>query len=747
MQLTILKTLLLSLCALDLVLFLPGIADAASVRGHVRDAGSSEAIPGVVVSVEGTELGDLTSADGYYLIRDIPPGAYTLNYSSVGYGMSTREVYVVGDTTISLDVKLTVSPVQMKEVKVTAQRAEFKQETRVSTLTLRHTVLDHAPRLLANDMLRAIQVLPGVNTTSDFSAASFIRGGNADQNQTLIDGVSLYNPTHLAGLFSVIDQDAVKSADLLTGGFPANYGGRLSSVLDITTRDGNANRFTGNVAASLLSASAMLEGPLPKGSFFLRGQRTYFDQVLKLIKFDLPYYFYDIQGKATIHPTEKTTIWGSGFLSNDLYTMSSNAMGVNLGWGNRFATINWLQEWSPNLLGKTSVYGSSYNLDMNLGDNRFQMDDSINEYGLNSSLTWLLPHEQELEAGIQTSLPRFRFYSTGFGPDTINLNGPLTTGAAYVQAKLKPIPNLLVQPGLRLDYYRAYDEFSAQHVVPSPRLSVKYFLNDITAIKGAWGRYYQFFSALSPENSPIPSLFFWVPVFGSYAPQQADHYVLGAERWLDENTNLTVEGFYKHYGRIYEMGNTLNQDSIMTGLLKPGIGYSTGADLLLRRDWGPLTGMLSYSLCFARVKYDTLEYAPSYDRRHIVNLTLNYTLPRGWNVSAHWNYGSGLPYTATIGYFRNWSYDYQDGGTGYNWTDIGSGKNLARYPAYHRLDLGAERVFQVGKTNVTAQFNLFNAYYRKNVLLYYWDYSKDPPQRLAQSQLPIIPSLGVKWSF
>ena len=260
----------------------------------------------------------------------------------------------------------------------------------------------------------------------------------------------------------------MKSADLLTGGFPANYGGRLSSVLDIVTRDGNANRFTGNVAASFLSASAMLEGPLPKGSFFVRGQRTYFDQVLKLVRFDLPYYFYDVQGKAVMHPTQKTTLWGSGFLSNDLYTMSSNAMGVNLGWGNRFATLNWQQDWSPNLLGKTSVYGSGYNLDMGLGQGRFQMDDSINEFGLNSNLTWLLPREQELEAGIQTSLPRFRFYSTGFGSDTINLNGPLTTAAAYVQAKVKPIPNLLVQPGLRLDYYRAYGEFSAQHFVPQP---------------------------------------------------------------------------------------------------------------------------------------------------------------------------------------------------------------------------------------------------------------------------------------
>lgn len=731
---------------LSLVLFFPGVVDAASVSGRVRDAGSSEALPGAVVSIEGTDFGALTTTDGYYLIADIPPGAYKVDFSAMGSEMLTRDIVVIGDTTIRLDVRLASSPIQLKEVRVTAQQAEFKQETRVSTLRLNNTVMDHAPRLLTNDLLRAIQILPGVNTTSDFSAASFIRGGNADQNQTLIDGVSLYNPTHLGGLFSVVDQDAVKSADLLTGGFPANYGGRLSSVLDIVTRDGNANRFTGNVAASFLSASAMLEGPLPEGSFFIRGQRTYFDQVLKLVNFNFPYYFYDLQGKATIHPTQKTTFWGSGFLSNDLYSTSSSGTGVSLGWGNRFATINWQQDWSPNLLGKTSIYGSGYNLDMNLAQSRFQMDDSINEYGLNSSLTWLLPHEQEFEAGVQASVPIFRFYSTGLG-DTINISGPLTTVAGYVQAKLKPIPDLLIQPGFRLDYYRAYGKFSAQHVTPSPRVSVKYFLNDITAIKGDWGRYYQFFSALQPEISPIPLLFFWVPVFGTYAPQQADHYILGIERWLDENTDFTLEGFYKHYGRIYEMDSTLNQSSIMSGLLDPGTGYATGADLLLRRDWGRLTGMLSYSLCFARVKFDGLDYAPSYDRRNIVNLTMSYTLPRGWSVSAHWNYGSGLPYTATVGYLRDWNYDYENGGAGYNWVDIGSGKNLARYPDYHRLDFGAEKVCRVGKTYLTVQFNLFNAYYRKNVLLYYWDYSKTPPQRLTQSQLPIIPSVGVKWSF
>ena len=190
------KTAFLSLCALTLVLFFPGILDAASVSGRVRDAGSSEALPGAVVSIEGTDFGALTNTDGYYLIPDVPPGAYKVDFSAMGSELLTREILVIGDSAIRLDVRLPQSPIQLKEVMVTAQRAEFKQETRVSTLTLKNTVMDHAPRLLSNDLLRAIQILPGVNTTSDFSAASFIRGGNADQNQTLIDGVSLYNPTH-----------------------------------------------------------------------------------------------------------------------------------------------------------------------------------------------------------------------------------------------------------------------------------------------------------------------------------------------------------------------------------------------------------------------------------------------------------------------------------------------------------------------------------------------------------------------
>jgi hypothetical protein len=733
------------------------VAHAAIVRGHVRDVATGEAVPSVAVALDGTDFGDITNTDGYYVIPDIPPGRYELRASALGYDEFTRELDLVGDTVATIDVRLGSSPIPLKGVTITARQEEFKRETRVSSLTMTRSQTQRLPSVVESDLFRSLQAFPGVVSANDFSSASFVRGGNADQNLVLLDGVSIYNPTHLGGLFSIFDPDVITSAELLTGGFPAQYGGRLSSVLDIQTREGNARKLTGNLGASLLASKFIVEGPIPnddtfpRATFFLTGRRTYFDQVLKVVGYGFPYYFYDLAGKATFNYHEDTRIALSGFWSTDRLDMGEGRRRVLIDWGNRVASANWNQYWTPKVNTRTWLTYNNYFYDIELASGIISVRDTINSVGLRTSTTWQFSGENEVSAGLEADYSLFRYNANFLGGFRFDITGQPLTTAAYVQGKLKPFSQLLIQPGLRVDDYYLTGDYNARHLRLSPRLSFKYFLNEITAIKGAAGRYYQFVSALYPEFSPIPSLFFWVPLLGSYPPQQADHYILGAERWLDENTNITLEGYYKRYGAIHEMNENVNPDSLSTTLLRSGTGYSWGLDFMLRRDWGKLTGWLSYSLAFARVKFDGLEYAPSYDRRHIINLVASYPLPWGLTANAHWSYGSGMPYTATSGYFRHWAYNYPYGfpnpNYDYNWEEIGSGKNLARYPDYHRLDLGLQKSFKLKGSKLDLNLEVINVYDQKNLLLYQWDYDQPVPQRISTYQFPLLPSLGLKWSF
>jgi hypothetical protein len=418
-----------------------------------------------------------------------------------------------------------------------------------------------------------------------------------------------------------------------------------------------------------------------------------------------------------------------------------------LEWGNQVGSLLWQQYWNPRLATRTYLTYNRYFYNILMGGGLFDIQDWIREFGLRTKATWTFAGENELEGGIEAQYSRFRYNAKMLGGYNIDITGDPVPVAVFAQARLKPSSDWLIEPGLRFDYYALSKHLDTSKYNLSPRLSFKYFIDDITAIKGAVGRYHQYVSALYPDFSPIPFLFFWVPLFSSYQPQQGDHLILGGERWLDENTNLTVEGYYKRYGNILQMASTPKPESLEQTLLEAGTGYSWGADLMLKRNWGSLTGWLTYSLCFSRVKFNGLEYAPSYDRRHIFNIVASYALPKGFNLTGHWNYGSGLPYTATVGYYRRWTYRYGRDRISYDWGEIPSGKNGARYPDYHRLDLGVEKVFNIGKTRLVAQLEVINVYNQKNLMLYYWDYDQTPPLRQNQNQLPLLPSIGVKWNF
>jgi len=739
-----------------LMVTLLAFGHAATLRGHVRDASSGEALAAVEVELEGTALADATREDGYFLILDVPAGSYTLRASALGYKAAEIKLLAVGDTTIALDIRLLPSPIPLQEVHASASRAEFKQEARISSLTFYRGQLRTTPLTVQDDLFRSLTALPGIVTANDFSAMPFVRGGNADQNLVLLDGVSIYNPTHLGGAFSLFDPGLVNSLELMTGGFPVEYGGRLSSVLDIQTREGSSRKLGAGLDAGLLGSRLLAEGPILKGdssrraitgTFLLAARLTYFDRLLKLLKYDFPYHFYDALGKASMSLGSDTRISLMGFGSGDQLDWNAYE-GIFLSWGNRLSSLNWRQFWNPGLSTSTRLSFNNYYYGLRILGNSVQSWDTISDWSLKTSLLQRLSGENELVAGIEAHATKFMYNLDILGGYRLAIAGQPLGAATHADIKLKPWSALLIRPGVRLDcYYTASDSGRRLHINPSQRITIKYFLSEITALKAAFGQFRQYESALSPEFSPVPTLFFWVPLFGQREPQTAEHAILGAEHWLDENTQVTLEGYYKNYERLYELSASINPDSLTWTTIEQGTGYSWGADLLVRRDWGRLTGWLSYSLGLARVRFSGQEYPASYDRTHMVNAVLNYSLPAGIALNARWSYASGAPYTGTIGFYQHWYYEHMYHDITYRWVDIPSSKNALHYPDYHRLDLGVSKSFRIGKTNLGLELQVVNVYSRKNVLLYQWDRDADPPVQEALYQLPLLPALVLHWEF
>ncbi|MEO0093432.1 MAG: TonB-dependent receptor [candidate division WOR-3 bacterium] len=730
-----------------LIIILPAIGFASRIKGFVKDQTTGEPIELVNVYLENTPYGGATNREGYYLIDNIPDGNYTIVFSYLGYKTERKTVNIQNNTVLTLNMQLVPEPIEIGEVRVSARRTEFEKKVKTSSIRLSNIEIKNPPAVIQDDLFRSLQALPGIVSTSDFSTALYVRGGNADQNLILLDGASIYNPGHLAGIFSVFDPDAVKSVELLAGGFPAEFGGRLSSVLDITTREGNKNRLAGSIAPGILGTKVLVEGPLPKGSFLTFFRRTYFDKVLKLVGIDFPYYFYDFNAKAIFELGQSTKLSLTGFVNTDHLDFGTGGERVNLIWGNRMASLLVNHIFNPKLLNKTYFTFNHYLYDMNIASNVIRVKDWVQEFTLKSDFTCLLNKNNELGFGFEGHIYGFRYNDSLFGGFNYDIYGTPYYFAIYCQTRYRPFDKLIIEPGLRVeDYFLHYKQWH-NYLLPGPRLGIKYFLGQNTALKLALGKYYQFVSALIPDFNPIPSLFFWVPVFGDYRPLDANHYIFGFEHWFTNDITLTLETYYKHYYRIYTMSDTIEAQRIEETMFQQGTGNSYGIDLLLKKDFGKISGWLAYSLGYAQTTFGKATYSPNYDRRHMLNLIGRFALPKGFYFSARWEYGSGLPYTEVIARMRRWDLGFRHDRHWFTWQEIMGNKNGSRYPDYQRLDIGIERNFRIRRIDLQVSFQIINVYNHKNLFFYYYDYDYEPPPRKAFYMLPILPTLGIKIDF
>lgn len=725
----------------------------ASLSGFVRDADSREALIGANVMVSGANLGAATNVEGYFVVNGIPPGTYEVTINYIGYKKLREKISFAAREKVVKNFLLAVQPIEAGGVTVTADQEAAQRDLRIAQLNVSVRSIQSLPRVVETDVFRALQFLPGVTGTSDYSTALAVRGGNTDQNLITLDGITVYNPSHIGGLFSNFITDALKDANLMKGGFPAEYGGRLSSVLRLTSREGNSQKFAGSAAISLLSSQATLEGPINKGAWLLALRRTYIDQVLNAARsvgitdFELPYYFYDVQGHVFQDLSPRDRVSFSMYLGRDALDWEDLTLVAN--WGNRTFALNWRHLFNHQLFSNFMVASSRFDTKFGIGGDggAFGLNEIL-DHTLKGDLTYFLTNQHEIKFGFEAKKLSFE-YRNEF--DNRSLGGikqePFYT-AAYLQDLWRPATRLTVQPGVRLSYFnKATTELRLE-----PRLSARYRLGDNSAVSASWGWFNQYISTVQDELNPS-FIDFWFSFDKTLDPGHSKHYIIGYETDLaSSGLNLTVEGYYKTLHNLLAFRETRSSftqelDFTILNVFRKADGEAYGFEMLLKKPLGRLNGWLSYSLAYVYKDGQTINdlftrYPPSWDRRHAVNVVASYNLSRKWEVGILFKLGTGFPYTQASG-----SFEYDVLGEPRDRRIIFDKVNGVRYPDYHRLDLSFTRHYFFKAWQMDLSLNIVNLYNRKNIFYYVWDFDKNPAERDEVPLFPFLPSIGVSAKF
>ena len=771
----------------------PQKADTGTISGYVYDQASGEALIGANVFLAGTTIGGSSNVSGYFVITGIPQGTYTIEARYIGYKPFSREIHINAGETHKLRIDLEQSIINMQTVVVTADSGRISERLfnkPVSQLEMDARALNRIPQIAEADLLRSLQTLPGILPVSDYSSALYIRGGTPDQNLYLLDGADVYNPEHAFGLFSTFNTDAIKKVEVSKGGFGAEHGGRLSSVLNVTNLDGNRNRAEGVVAISLLSAKSTLQFPLGDfGSLSGSLRRTYFDKTVGKAIDDIPeYYFYDGNIKAFIDIDHANKLTISGFGGQDNLDVifnpdADNSAGFNYVWGNRTGSVRWTHLFSPRLFMNMLVTGSRFASDFG-----FTESIEVSEYNTISDIT--VKGDFEFH-GSEKLIARFGLeqktlrtvYQHGFPGGRVDVRSRSRHTALYGTLNWRPSPLWDVRAGVRGNYFSSDSTF----LDFSPRFSAKYRLTETTNLKFASGRYFQYLHR-------IPRPFFadiWTTSNKYQSQSRSDHFIFGFEQEIAEQYSLEIETYYKSYRNLFsfnyfliteiEPGGYENNEPVYTttdGLFNRGDGFSRGLELLLRRDTGAITGWIGYALARTEYTVDGINqgrsYPPRHDRTSTVNIVANIDIKnalrelRGagfqpdkssWQLGLNFVYSSGQPITLpSSAYTANATPDY-DGSGGFGNGPTGNASfqlypttiNAYRLPPYARLDLSITWRRSFGSWSMTPYLQIYNIGNRKNVWFVLFEDESTEEQIVQNARpfnmLPLLPTFGISFHF
>jgi hypothetical protein len=760
-------------------------AQTGSIRGFIYEEESGEPVIFTNVYLQGTNMGSSTDVNGFFLIGDIPFGDYTIMVTYLGYDTLKTPISIVDSKLKTEKYFLKRASIQMEAFEVSAQKQESRTNVNISQTKATPKDIQQIPTIGATpDLAQYIQVIPGVVFTGDQGGQLYIRGGSPIQNKVLMDGMTIYNPFHSIGLFSVFDTELIRSADIYTAGFGAEYGGRVSSIMDITMRDGNKKRVQGRINASTFGAGVTLEGPFQRlttdgkssSSFVLSAKHSYLDESSKIfygyIDEPLPYSFTDLYGKVSFSANSGSKVSLFGFNFNDQAQFQENS---NLDWNSYGAGANFVlvpsgspvlvsgrMNWSqyditlieqsvaadgsvPDFLEPRTSGINSFNLGIDFdyfnGDNQFKYGIDITGFGTN-----------------------FTYYSsTGQRLVQEENNTELAGFAAYKFI----VKDLILDIGFRAQYYA-----SIRVISPEPRLGAKYNITDKLRLKGAFGMYSQNLISAGSDRDVV-NLFYGFLV----APQdlqdtftqedgtvtevnnplqKAQHYILGVEYDVTDKISVNVEGYIKNFSQLTGVNRnkifSKNQEGVEDIYKNDFIvesGNAKGVDFNLKYDDSKLYIWAVYSLSLVE-RWDGIQtYNPVYDRRNNVNIIVSYKMGKrnSWEVNGRWNYGSGFPFTQTQGYYMLEAFEgdintditeTNTEGVETQLADI----NQGRLPAYSRLDFTVKKTFFFSENSfLEASVSITNVYNRENI--FYID-------RLTNervNQLPFMPSVGLLYAF
>ena len=747
---------------LSLIIFIfitsSSYAQNGTIRGFVYDKSSGEPVMFCNVFLQGTTIGAPTDVNGMYNISKVQSGNYKLTVTYIGYDTTQININLKENQILTQNLEIGESSIKLNEVKISAEREAMRTEVNVASIKITKKELEMVPTIGGDpDLAQYIQIIPGVVFTGDQGGQLYIRGGSPIQNKVLLDGMIIYSPFHSIGLFSVFDTDIIRNTDVFTGGFNAEYGGRVSSIMDIKTKDGNKKSLGGKLTANTFGSKLLLEGPLSKNqksSFVFSGKTSYLDKSSELfykepvLFFDdkgLPYSYTDLYGKFSLHGNNgsKFNLFGFNFQDMVDYENISKLSWNSTGIGSEFILI---PGGSPVLIEGNFAY-SSYNIKLDEEASPLR-ESGIAGFNMGFDFTYFKP-KSKIKYGFDV-----HGYSTDFL--TYNsVNTPITQNentsefSAYVNYQYTST-RLIIEPGFRIQKYTL-------GLSPEPRLGMKYIVNDKLRLKLASGFYSQNILSTSSDRDVV-NLFSGIISSPEEIPTQANgedysskiqkakHIIAGFEYDINNLIDFQLEGYIKDFSQLTNINRNMISNNDETFIIETGL--AKGIDALLKYNTTKLYVWLVYSIGHVTRNDGVREYSPHFDRRHNINFVTSYKFGKSldWKFDCRWNLGSGFPFTQTQGFFENITFsegintDYTstNGELGIEYAELNNG----RLPYYHRLDLSLAKTVKINKNstlNITA--SITNAYNRENIFYF----NRVKYERV--NQLPLMPSLGMSLTF
>tara|TARA_X000001036_G_scaffold440107_1_gene494498 strand:- start:7057 stop:9459 length:2403 start_codon:yes stop_codon:yes gene_type:complete len=779
-----------------------------TISGFIEDSSTGEPLPytNIIIYIDdGSGIipnninGAASDVNGYFIIPGIGEGNYIIKAMVIGYDTNEQQINVNDNQKVNFE--LSPSPIEGAEVKVSAERMRFEKKVDISRVNLTNRDIRRTPAFIESDVFRTLQLLPSVNASNDFNAALIVRGGSPDENLILLDGTEVYNPYHIGGIFSTFNSDMIADTEFLAGGFPANYGGRLSSVLTITAREGDSkngrlkNKFPqlaeywdyskikGDI--SLLSSKFSTEGKILNGSWMLSGRRTYFDTFVDAYydsQNETPpanYYFWDTHFKVKMPLSQNNQLMYSQFSGKDDLFVSLGGgdfpgIEFNWDWGNGTRSLLWRYIPNGSYIANTSIAQTKYNFNVGFevdfqvaevdsSDNdvignstpdlTLNLDNLVEDYDLKQNIKYIYNEDLTLETGWQIKHLNLDYREWFAGRETARLQSKPKIYSAFINSTFKPMPLFYINSGIRIAKYNEYE-----NLMFDPKIGLKFNPTGNLALKLTVGQYSQFLYTINQEEELLRIVDFWQPIPKGQKPQKSIHYILGSEYWISDGNTISIEAYYKDYSNIYDLNPAIDIADVEATLALAGTAKSFGIEFLYRLKLNKLTGWISYAYSQTERTVDLNsdgyiwdekeKYPAKYNKPHSFNSVISYQLNNRYAFGLSCVYGSGQTYTPVIGkvhqagqqFYGSLENPYQYFG------NIYGARNSGTYPSYFRLDLSMTRktdLFFLWEGDLKFQIiNLTNHY---NVLLYNWNHQASPSQVQAFSMFPFIFTMG--WEF